>query len=268
MIVRAQGGGALLIRQTDHAQLSGAFAEQWAWPYAQRPSTVVAAHRHDDGWYRFQLSPALDEQGEPIDFLHINVPDHVALYRYGIDLLEIEDPYAALIASMHGERLYTRPFTADGPARLEYLSGRDRELAEEYVAYEHQRQAMLAETAIQVAGGPLVTGDLVADAEESWRLLQVWDRLSLHVCVNGLGPDHSTHLPLITGPDGQDVAIRASGTADGALELDPYPFEDADYEFEFLTRELPDRKWPSEAAFRQAYRSARQKLVKFKTRPA
>lgn len=267
MIVRTNEGEALLFKQTDHALLSGALAAAWTWPMAHRTSTIVAAARHDDGWARWELAPEIAEDGKALDFVHMNVHDHVALYRHGIDLVELEDPYAALIASMHGERLYTRPFTADGPPRIEYLSGRDRELADEYVAYEHQRQALLAETAIQIAGGPLVTGDLAADAEEAWRLLQVWDRLSLHICVNGTGPDTSTQLPAVRGPDGADVAIWARGTADGVLELDPYPFTESGQTFEIIARALPDRAWPSAEAFREAYRLAPAAVLIIETRP-
>ena len=56
MIVRDLGDAWQIVLQTDHADLSAAFARAWATPLA--PSLVLATERHDDGWAVWEQSPA------------------------------------------------------------------------------------------------------------------------------------------------------------------------------------------------------------------
>jgi hypothetical protein len=272
VIVQETEKGLRLYRQTDHALLSGAFAAAWGNDAFREPpvreSTLVAASRHDDGWAEWELAPRVDDAGGPVDFMHIPVDEHTALYRRGIDLVEIEDPYAGLVVSLHGERLYTRPFVPGLQPRIDYLTGRDLEIAQSYVAYEHQRQAILAETAITVAGGPLVTGDLGAEAEECWRLLQVWDRLSLFACMEPLDGDGTWRLPPVAGRGGADVEIDARMAGDGKVVLSPYPFATDPAGFEIEAFDLDAKTWDDESSFRAAYRTAARRIVAFACRSA
>ena len=212
MIVQEIAGGLLLFRQTEHALLSGAFAEAWGNENIpeppRRPSTLVAAARHDDGWAEWELAPKLGPNGEPVDFIHIPVNEHTELYRRGIDLVESEDPYAGLVASLHGERLYTRPFYPGMDPRIEHLEGRDLELATSYVDGERKRQERLR------------AEDADEDAEEDWRRLQVWDRLSLLVCMQALDKVFDQTLPPIASVDG-DVQIVARSPGDGDSGVRP-----------------------------------------------
>src|SRR5271170_1218154 len=54
MIFQEQGDQLLVVRQTDHALLSGFFASQWGNELFQRPelfdSFCLAAREHDNGW--------------------------------------------------------------------------------------------------------------------------------------------------------------------------------------------------------------------------
>jgi len=267
VIVRTSADSPLLVRQTDHALLSGAFAAAWEWEMHHRDSVLIAAARHDDGWAGWELAPRLGDDGRPLTFITTPVEDHVALYKHGIDLVEVEDPYAGWLVSMHGERLYTRPFVSGAPPRIETLTGRDRELADEYVAYETQRQAVLAETSIRFLGGPLVTGDLVAEAEQAWRLIQVWDRLSLLCCMQEPDPSASLEMPTVRGPDGEQVQLEARGTEDGALEVHPYPFGTGERTFHLAALDPGAAKWEDERSFREAYRLARPVAVEVRVRP-
>lgn len=272
MIVQEREDGLWLFRQTDHALLSGAFAAAWGSDALPRPArpvpTVVAAARHDDGWAHWELAPRLREDGQPVDFIRIPVEQHVALYRRGIDLVQEEDPFAGLVASMHGERLYTRPFHPGLDPRLGHLEGRDRELAEDYVKHEHERQTLLAEAVVDMAGGPMSSGDVAADAEEAWRLLQVWDRLSLFVCMNALGSGASQPLPAVRGADGEDIGIEVRTTSEDRIELDPYPFGEQPATFEIHVLRTYRRSWDDEVAYREAVRTARKETLAFQAHPA
>lgn len=260
MILQERGGGMLLFRQTDHALLSGAFAAAWGNDAVPAPTprapVLVAATRHDDGWAEWELAPTVGKDGRPIDFIHVPIAEHVALYRRGIDLVEAEDPYAGLIVSLHGERLYTRPFYPGMDPRIEHLSGPNLERAQAYVAHERERQSRLATE----------SGGEGAAAEEAWRLLQVWDRLSLLVCMQPL-QGAKGHMPPIATSDG-DVSIEAFGAENGELHLSPYPFAEEPATFSLVAFRTDRSRWDGTAVFRQDFRTAEPLTLTFRCRSA
>jgi hypothetical protein len=258
MILQQSGGKLLMFRQTDHALLSGAFADRWGNDLIPAPkrreSTVVAASRHDDGWSEWELAPTLAPDGSPIDFIHIPVSQHVALYTRGIDLVESEDDYGGLLASLHGERLYTRPFFPGMDPRIQNLKGGDLELATAYVEGERKRQERLL--------GRIGGNGTKEEADEGWRQLQVWDRLSLLVCMTPLGEDTERKMPPIASANG-DVEILARGTKDGDLLLDPYPFSEEGAKFDIAGVKTAT-KWEDETTFRREFRNAERMTLRFK----
>lgn len=263
MILQGRGQGMLVFRQTDHALLSGAFADAWGGqavaPVPRAGSVVVAAARHDDGWAQWELAPKLNGQGRVVDFIGVPVDEHTALYRRGIDLVVEEDLYAGYVVSLHGERLYTRPFHPGIPPRIDMLSGGDHALAEDYVRHEVARQERLLP---ELGGDPEA---LRAELEEAWRLLQVWDRLSLFVCLSPLDGDGSAIMPPVRGASG-DVQITVRAEA-GALVCDPYPFREPRARFQVEAFILPQQTWDDEATFRRDLRAAPRALIEFEAHP-
>jgi hypothetical protein len=261
MIVQPVGEGLLLFRQTDHALLSGAFATAWGNdripPPPRREQTLIAASRHDDGWAEWELAPKLRPDGDPVDFIRVPVSDHSPLYKRGVDLVQAEDPFAGLVVSLHFDRLYTRPFHPGMDPRIDHLKGDALVLAQQHVAGERERQhALLAE----------LDGDAQRDAEECWRLLQVWDRLSLLVCMNEIGPSAEQKLPPIASVDG-DVHIVARGTADGDLIVDPYPFTEDGARFDIAYVRMGAARWSSEEEYRREFRTALRGTLAFRCLP-
>lgn len=258
MIVQRLGGRLRLIRQTDHALLSGVFAHAWGSEALAPPprveQTVAAAARHDDGWADWELAPTTDADGRPVDFIHVPRDEHVALYRRGIDLVCEEDPFAGLVVSLHGERLYTRPFVAGGDPLIERLEGADRTLSDGYVAEERDRQARLLAS---------LDDGAEADAEEAWRLVQVWDRLSLFVCMEPLDAGDSWTMPPVRGASGDDVEISAKAEDAGTVSLDPYPFAEASLQARVEAFEVASDPFADVGAFRRAFRTAPRRLLAF-----
>jgi hypothetical protein len=168
--------------------------------------------------------------------------------------VETEDPYAGLLVSMHGERLYTRPFEPGMNPRIEHLQGDNLELARNYVEHERARQ-------LRIAGG-----EPDATAEEGWRLLQVWDRLSLLVCMAPLNQGTKRTLPPIATADG-DVNIEARANDAGELILEPFPFDADPIEFSLAVSVTDRATWPDSAAFRRDFRAAPRAAVQFTCRP-
>lgn len=258
MILQQRAGQLLLFRQTDHALLSGAFATAWGNdrvpPPTRRAQTLIAASRHDDGWAEWELAPKLRPDGDPVDFIRVPVSDHAPLYKRGVDLVEAEDEYAGLVVSLHFDRLYTRPFHPGMDPRIEHLEGEALDIAKRHVDAERERQERLVAS---------LGEDARAEADEAWRLLQVWDRLSLLVCMNPIGTGAEQKMPPIASAGG-DVSITAHGTDDGALALDPYPFAEPDAEFDIAYVRTSRTKWPDEASFRRDFRNARRETLSFR----
>jgi hypothetical protein len=258
VILQEADGGLLLFRQTDHALLSGEFATAWGNdavpPPPRREQTLVAASRHDDGWAEWELAPKLRPDGDPVDFIRVPVADHAPLYKRGVDLVHEEDPFAGLVVSLHFDRLYTRPFHPGMDPRIDHLKDGDRTLAERHVRGERERQAELV--------GELGE-DAARDGDEAWRLLQVWDRLSLLVCMNPIGPGVEQKMPPIASVDG-DVNIVARGNEHGELVLDPYPFAEAGATFDIAYVRTSGMRWPDEAAYRRDFRVATRETLTFR----
>jgi hypothetical protein len=126
-------------------------------------------------------------------------------------------------------------------------------LATSYVEGERSRQQRLLG----------VLGDAAAsDAEEDWRRLQVWDRMSLLVCMSPIREGTEMTFPPIATAVG-DGQIAAAGVGERVLSLDPYPFasEGAAFDITFvLTRR---NTWDDEAAFREDFRTAPHDTLRF-----
>jgi hypothetical protein len=111
MIVRDLGDAWQIVLQTDHADLSAAFARAWKTPLP--PSLVLATERHDDGWAVWEQSPRVDDDGKPVNFLEVDIRSHLAFYRAGIAAITEEDPDAGLLVSMHGAGIYRQRYGLD-----------------------------------------------------------------------------------------------------------------------------------------------------------
>lgn len=268
MILQPCPGGLLVFRQTDHALLSCAFADAWGneeFPaYPHRDRVLVAAARHDDGWAEWELAPRLGDAGEPVDFIRVPVSEHVAIFRRGIDLVEQEDAYAGCLASLHGERLYTRPFRPGMQPRIENLTGDALDEARAYVGHERVRQQRLISALAHAAG--VHPDQTASDLDEAWRLLQVWDRLSLFVCMQPLGSGATADLPPVRAR-GADTTITVRTISPGRIEVDPYPFTRPGAEFELTVYRVHGERWSDEAAYRRAWRSAKTRTLAFTAVP-
>ena len=221
MIVRDAGDTWHVVLQTDHADVSGACARQWADTGARHSSLVVAAERHDDGWAVWEQSPMMDvDSGRPLNFLDVPVPAHLAFYRAGIAAITDEDPYAGLLVSMHGAGIYRHRYGTQPELKLSRADDA-RDLVEAFVAE-------------QEASHPLRRGEIGVSEEESWadyHRLQVYDRFSLFFCLRNL-----------EAAEGDDIGgYRLDVIDPGRVRMEPYPFASDTASFTLLRRVLSRR---------------------------
>ena len=113
MILYEQDNEVVIIRQTDHALLSGFFTREWGNELFARPepfeSFRLAAAEHDNGWREWEVLPKVDPATFlPYSFMSIPTEEHIALYQHGLERILKVDRYAALLVSMHCALLYDR----------------------------------------------------------------------------------------------------------------------------------------------------------------
>jgi hypothetical protein len=209
MIVRDLGDAWQVVLQTDHADLSAAFARAWAAPLP--PSLVVATERHDDGWAVWEQSPRVDGDGKPVNFLEVDVRSHLAFYRAGIAAITEQEAEAGLLVSMHGAGIYRQRFGLDPGLGL----SRAAELQDEVDAF-------VAEQETKFGGDP---GDRRGDYE----LLQLFDRLSLYFCMRDLEGGEAAEF--------QGYSLEPIGP--WHVRLSPFPFANSPSGFALVRRVLP-----------------------------
>ncbi len=113
MIIQDQGDQLVIIRQTDHAVLSGFFARELGNEVFSQPAPMesfrLAATEHDNGWEEWERQPSIDPVTfSPNTFMSIPTEEHIALYQRGIERVVKADRYAGLLVSMHCANLYDR----------------------------------------------------------------------------------------------------------------------------------------------------------------
>ncbi len=265
MIVRRHNGSIVLIRQVDHSVHSADFARQWGNGQFERPvpheSVVLAAVYHDEGWRERDDQPLFDpaRQG-PLHWRDISVQDHLRFYPLGAQRAQARDPYAALLASMHASGIYTRRY-GTAPVRMTKLGDDVSSLTQTFVADQELLQATLKRMVWDPAQR---RSEFERRLWFHYELLQIWDRLSLFVCLTDL--DHPAEERIGPAPVSLDGAVvveflvRATGKR--RITIDPYPFASPELVMEVPARVIPDRPYASLEALQLAVRAAREEPIR------
>jgi hypothetical protein len=206
MIVRDLGDAWQVVLQTDHADLSAAFAR--AWGTLLPPPLVVATERHDDGWAVWEQAPRLDADGKPINFLEVDIRSHLAFYRAGIAAITEQDEDAGLLVSMHGAGIYRQRYGLDPGLGL----ARAAEAQDDIDAFVAEQEAKF--------------GGVLGDRRRDYELLQLFDRLSLYFCMR-------------EGDEADLQGYRLEPIAPWHVRLTPFPFEEGPALFSLTRRRIP-----------------------------
>lgn len=232
MLVRDTGDAWQVVLQTDHADLSAAFARAWAERGPRHESLVLATERHDDGWAVWEQSPLVDDDGAPVNFLDVAVPGHLAFYRACIAAVTDEDPYAGLLISMHGAGIYRQRYGTDTGLSLT-RAAEAQELVDAFVA--EQEAGFAARSAEAGVDDELRLAD--------YHRLQWYDRFSLAFCLRDWDEPGE---PFELGP------YRFEPLGPWRARIAPYPFADDGLESSLRRRLVPKRRW-EQRAFRDAF---------------
>jgi hypothetical protein len=203
VIVRERPDSYLLIKQHDHALVSGEFARRWA----QRPrpleSTLYAIAHHDVAWRGPDAEVRWNEEtGRPYSFADYPPEAKVEAYAEGLDWVEVRDPYAACLCSMHYERLMRR-FGG---------SGVEESFAEAAARRQERLRTGMSEEELE-------------NLERNLGLLRLCDGLSLFVCLNEPGDDEDPP-PYPEGFEFDGERYRLIWEDRRTLRLEPNPFSE------------------------------------------
>jgi Protein of unknown function (DUF3891) len=164
----------------------------------------LAAEQHDVGMASWDLAPDLDPaSGLPATVMTMELGTHLELQLEGPRLLSTQSRYAALLASKKHCVMYQNP----GAASLVRKRSREiRDFLERSAAFQAELRPTLDAPDEEI--------------ERNWRLVRTWDALSHNILLER-APCVRTEVPAANGAH-VDLELAPR---DGALALDPWPFE-------------------------------------------
>lgn len=268
MIVQQTNDPMLVIRQTDHAILSGFFAREWGNDMFPRPepfaSFCLAAAEHDNGWQEWEMAPGVDPKSfAPYTFMSVPTDEHVLLYQRGIDRVVKSDLYAGLLVASHCMGLYDRAKATMPGYSAKYVKSQEQHHANDFVQRLRLQQLRLkVDLRNDTATKDLTDEKLIA---ANIQRLAALDRLSLYFC---LGAEHDTTIegvPMDDKGEEADWELRAAGANE--FTLDPYPFRRQPLEFALLARRIPRRRYMDDLDLQSVLSAAPFFQLKFSLRP-
>lgn len=247
----------IVIRQTDHAFLSGFFAREWGNEKFSKPepssSFCLAAAEHDNGWQEWELSAGVDPRTfTPYNFMTIPTEEHISLYQRGIDRVVKVDLYAGLLVAAHCVGLYDRTRATIPGYSAKYVKSQEQHVANDFVQRLRLQQLRLK---VDLRNDPAMKS-FVDDKliQINSQRLEALDRLSLYFCM---GVEENTTIeavPLDDEGNEVDWAVRAVGPKQ--VTIDPYPFRRDPLEIAILARQVPRRRYADDVEFRSVLAAA------------
>jgi hypothetical protein len=254
--------GWWLVTHPDHARLAGAFAERWGndlfLPPEPREHVLRGIARHDDGWAARDAVPQITRQGKPSAFStelvgkysgfeEIDLVDYLAVRDRAVRLIASEDPYAAVLISMH-----TYSLLNDHSDRSTIAP----ELLSMFEKFLEGQKALQDSLRKEIASNPKLKPEHKSENAivDHFRLLQANDYLSLLTCVDFQKPVNLLHALPTRGGEHVPIQVRAKETRH--FVLDPYPFDEPSISFQFPARHAKGKHFSSAKELQDAFAEA------------
>jgi hypothetical protein len=256
------GTGYWLVTHVDHANLAGDFAAKWGnglfWSPEPRAEVLRGISCHDDGWRDRDAQPQITRQKKPSAFSvelvgkysafeEIDLTDYLAVRDRAVRLIAEEDPYAAILISMHTYNLLTER------ADRSTIAPEQLPLLDAFLVHQRALQENLREKIALDAGfTPEQSGD--TSIRDNFRLLQATDNLSLLTCVDYRQPATLLHpLPL---NDGEYRTVKLESIGERKFKLDPYPFQENALTFHFPARHVEGKLFANADLLQERFAAA------------
>jgi hypothetical protein len=272
VLVTRRADRLALVTQPEHAAVAGALARRWGNHQFVAPvahdALVCAAEHHDDGWLDLDRRPMFNPaQERPAHFIELPLTETAGPYARGVESVYERDPHAGALVSMHFSGFYTSRWGVGGG------SPSDNPLALEVVATQEARWMPALRKAWGYRGR---RSEFDANNWHAYEVLQAVDLLSLALCLMDVervgsgepsdvantlatldqipGPRLITGVPEAAG--GPYATLELWVVEPGAVQIEPYPLGEPEFELPIRVREIDDRRYatPEEAA--RAYHAA------------
>ncbi len=230
-----------VIRQTDHARLSGAFArafgnEQFAPLHPAEPIIFAVAH-HDEGWQQTDEAVLPDvNTGLPYHLTQTPLPELIKTSSRSPQFNEQHHPYSGILSSMHTYGLYNGRYGLSDKVFVNLVPAEHKTavltMLNEELARQERLKAVLrqqAETAVWVQDDVLF---------HNYKLLQFFDTLALYFHMTSPQARGESHFLNVPQAVGQDVTVTIRPAGDNRYQLTPYPFRQPAMTFSYVGRYL------------------------------
>lgn len=254
MISKEQKESFVLTEQLHHSIVSGEMLPHWKYQNIKNsafyPSVHYAISMHDYGWQNFDKQPFWnDRTQQPYSFIDFPMMAKLVLYQHGIDEIEKENPYAALLCSRHYQNFFAEEKAA---------------AAKQFVQHEEERQLQIKKTLPHFDEAHFLY---------HFGLLNLLDGLSLFAAITepetGKGTTHpffkgGLEIPVVLGLTNE--RIKLNWVDEKTIEIGPFPFEES-FSCTFKQKELA-KETIIQDGFLEAYAEQPYKCVSIRLTPA
>lgn len=214
-----------MTEQLHHSIVSGEMLSYWKYQNVKNssfyPSLHYAISMHDYGWQNFDKQPFWNDQTQqPYSFIDFPMMAKLVLYQHGVDQIEQENPYAALLCSRHYQNFFV---------------GEKAAPAKQFVQHEEERQIRIKKE--------------FPDFDEAqflyhFGLLNLLDGISLFAAITEFEAGQKTSHPFFK--DGLEIPdvlgltnkhLTLVWLNEYTVEVDPFPFEES-FSCTFKQKEL------------------------------
>jgi hypothetical protein len=222
VVLRRDAAGVLAVGQASHAWLCGQLARAWGnerfGVVEPLPEVALGAEQHDLGMARWDLAPARNpDTGLPASFMEMGAAANAGLWLQGPRRLVSQSRYAALLALIHGRRLYE-------DFDLAAAGEKDAAAVSAFLTHAHELEAtLLAALRADPFTAAHATPEVLA---RNSQLVWIWDTISLALLLDW-APLTLDEVPTAAGGTA-DVAMAPLPGDPSTLSLDPWPFAEAE----------------------------------------
>jgi hypothetical protein len=218
VVLRRDDAGVLAVGQASHAWLCGQFARAWG---NARFGTVepldevaLGAEQHDVGMAAWDSEPVRHPKtGLPQSFMEMGARTNAGLWSHGPQRLVTQSRYAALLAIMHGRRLYES-------FDREAANDADADAVTAFLDYAAELEVSLLQT---LRDDPFSAPHAAPEqVSRNSRLVWTWDLISLALLLDW-APLTLEAVPAAGGGK-VDIALRPLANEPLAAALEPWPF--------------------------------------------
>ncbi len=255
-------GGWWLVTHPEHARLAGEFASRWGNAQFASPEpraeVLHGIFAHDDGWAARDAVPLVTREGRPSAFSNelvgtysafeeIDLAAYLAVRRSAVQLIAQQDPYAAILISMHTYNLLTERADRSTiqPEQLPWLDA--------FLVEQATLQRALREQLLQEARLPAEELSLEA-LHRNFQLLQACDNMSLLSCVDFAGRASLLHPFTLREGSVQEIGVERIG--ERSFRLSPYPFDAPLLTLPLQARFVAGETFASSEALQASYAAA------------